>query len=46
MLDRLKHRFKWCGGFELKLVMDHPIISARCTMCMDEFDLIKEQWCK
>ena len=44
MIQRLKHRFRLCGGWLPALVGGKSIIRTYCYLCLDEFEVIEAEW--
>ena len=44
LISRLRHKYKACAGFKLKVIEGNPMITTPCLYCLDEFDLIRYEW--
>ena len=42
---KLRHKFRLCGGFEPYMIQNVPMLRVHCVYCVNEFDLIKAEWC-
>jgi len=44
-MKRLRHKYGLCGGFEPFMAGKVAMLRSGCIHCVNEFDLIKAQWC-